>query len=98
MSNAHDWLPEHESDAFAVARAMEEKYGWRVRITTRGDAETAYEGSDAEGEFTDEEWVRLRTSREWREISEMSTDDWDRIHEIVYDVLGHTDERKAAAL
>ena len=80
-------------EALDVVRALRVRYGWAVRVLTRSDAESAYEGDDAEGEFSDEEWGKLRSSRAWRDLCDMESEDWDRVHSVVYSVLGSAEDR-----
>lgn len=91
-TKVHEWLPANEFDAFDIIRAMREKYGWRLRVFTRADAENAYDGSEAEGEFTDEEWTKLRNSKTWRDY-DITSEEWEELHATVYDVLGGAGER-----
>lgn len=85
-------LPDDESEAFKIVDAMHEKYGWRVRIFTKGDAESAYSDCEAEGEFTDEEWTKLRTSKVWSD-DDITSEEWEELHATVYAVLGGAGER-----
>ena len=74
-----------DREALTLLQSIEDARGWPIRVLTRGDADGITESYDVPN-LTDEEFNGLRASNDWKQLGNVSDEDWDCFTSIVMEV------------